>query len=49
LPYALVVGLVSIICGYTATAFGIPLLLNFALGVLVLFGVVMFFGKKVED
>jgi Na+/H+ antiporter NhaC len=31
LPYALVVGLVSIICGYTATAFGIPLLLNFAL------------------
>ena len=49
LPYALVVGLVSVLCGYTATALGIPLLLNFALGVLILFGVVMFFGKKVED
>ena len=49
LPYALVVGLVSVLCGYTATALGIPLLLNFALGVLILFGVVMFFGKKVGD
>jgi len=47
LPYALTVGLVSIIMTYVSTAFGTPFLLNFVLGVAVLFGIVMLLGREV--
>jgi len=49
LPYALTVGVVSIIMAYVSTAFGIPFIINFIIGVALMFGVVMLLGKKVPD
>lgn len=49
MPYALTVGLVSIIMTYVSTAFGIPFIINFAVGVAMMFGAVMIFGKPVPD
>lgn len=48
LPYALLVGTVSIVMTYVSTAFGTPFLLNLGVGLAVLFGFVMLFGKKVQ-
>jgi Na+/H+ antiporter NhaC len=49
LPYALTVGAVSILMTYVSTAFGIPFIINFVVGVGLLFGFVMLFGKKVPE
>jgi Na+/H+ antiporter NhaC len=46
LPYALTVGLVSIIMTYLATALGLGLIINLLLGLAVLWGILLFFGKK---
>ncbi|MCP4439318.1 MAG: Na+/H+ antiporter NhaC family protein [Aureispira sp.] len=48
LPYALLVGTVSIVMTYVSTAFGTPFLLNFVVGLLVLFGFVLVVGKRIE-
>jgi Na+/H+ antiporter NhaC len=49
LPYALTVGAISITMTYVSTAFGIPFIINFIVGVALMFGAVMLFGKKVPD
>ena len=49
LPYALTVGFVSILMTYVSTAFDTPFLVNFIVGVALLFGFVMVFGKKVPE
>jgi Na+/H+ antiporter NhaC len=49
LPYALTVGAISITMTYVSTAFNIPFIINFAIGVALMFGAVMLFGKKVPD
>jgi Na+/H+ antiporter NhaC len=49
LPYALTVGAVSLVCAYTSTAFGIPFIVNFLLGMGILAAVVFLLGKKVDD
>ncbi len=48
MPYALLVGVVSIVVGYIATAFGTPFILNFGIGVAILWGFLMLMGKKVD-
>lgn len=48
LPYALLVGIVSIIMTYVSTAFGIPFILNFIIGLLILIAFVLIFGKQVK-
>lgn len=47
LPYALTVGTISIIMTYASTAYNMPFLLSFALGILLMVAAVLFFGKKV--
>lgn len=47
MPYALTVGFVSLIMTYVSTRFGIPFIVNFAVGVGMMIGAVMFFGKVV--
>ena len=47
LPYALLVGAVSVVFGSLFTAFGFPLLLAYLLIFATLFAVLFFFGKKV--
>lgn len=49
LPYALTVGGISIVMTYVSTAFGIPFIINFVVGVAMMIGVVMAFGKKVPE
>lgn len=49
LPYALTVGTVSILMTYLSTAFGIPFIINFVVGVGLLFGFVMLVGKKLPE
>jgi Na+/H+ antiporter NhaC len=47
LPYALIVGAISIVCGYLATALALPHILNFAIGTAMMFLIILIFGKKV--
>jgi Na+/H+ antiporter NhaC len=49
LPYALTVGVIAILVGDIPTAFGSPPWLSIALGLALLFVVLRFFGKRVED
>jgi len=48
MPYAFLVGIISIGVGYAATAFAIPFVVNFALGILLMWGALMLLGKKVD-
>ncbi len=48
MPYALTVGGVSVLCGTTLTAFGLPWYLSFGLSALILYGIVSYFGKMAE-
>ncbi len=48
LPYALTVGLVSILVGTIPSAFGVPYWVMVPVGVLSMYMLVRFFGKKVE-
>ncbi len=48
LPYALLVGVVSMIIGYFATLLGTPYLLNIGVGIAVLYGVIKVFGRKID-
>ncbi|PWH85404.1 Na+/H+ antiporter NhaC family protein [Brumimicrobium oceani] len=47
MPYALTVGSVALFIGVIPTAFGVPSLIAFAVGIAILFLVVHFVGKKV--
>lgn len=49
LPYALTVGAVSLACAYTSTAWGVPFIVNFLVGMGILAAVVYLFGKKVDN
>jgi Na+/H+ antiporter NhaC len=48
LPYALVVGLVGIVFGNVATAYGLPAWMGLLAGAVVVLGLVLFVGKPVE-
>ena len=48
LPYALTVGAVSIVFGTLPSAYGIPSLVLFPLGIIVIYLIIKFAGKKVE-
>jgi Na+/H+ antiporter NhaC len=47
LPYALTVGIVGLLVGTIPTAYGFSSILSFFLGLAILFGVVLIFGKKI--
>lgn len=49
LPYALSVGGVSIFVGLIPAAYGVSNWIIFPAGIISLYGIVHFFGKKVED
>jgi len=49
LPYALSVGIVSIFMAWFSTAVGLPAIINFAMGIAIIFCIVRFVGKKVPD
>ena len=49
LPYALTVGFVSIVFGTIPAAFGVPAYVLFPAGIVLLFLVIRFFGKKLPD
>ncbi len=49
MPYALSVGTVSIFVGLIPAAYGVPFWIIFPAGLLSLYLIVHFFGKKVED
>ncbi len=49
LPYALTVGLVSILMGTLSIYISLPTIVHFLIGGVLLFGIVMMFGKPVPD
>lgn len=49
LPYALVVGLVAVLVGTLPTGFGFPWWISMLTGAAVLFGALVYIGKKMED
>ncbi|MGH1334765.1 MAG: Na+/H+ antiporter NhaC family protein [Aureispira sp.] len=49
LPYALTVGAVSLMLSYASTAFNIPFIVSMLVGLAILFGVIMMFGKVVPE
>ena len=49
LPYALVVGLVSIIAGVIPSAYGVPVWILFPLGLVLLYLIVIFVGRKTDN
>jgi len=49
LPYAVSVAVVSILAGGLFFYIGMPWWLNYLIGFVLLFGVIRFFGKTVED
>lgn len=49
MPYALTVGAVSILMTYVSTAFGTPFIVNFIVGVGMMFGAVLLLGKPVPE
>ncbi len=48
LPYALLVGVISLICAYISTAFALPFIVNFLIGMLILVLFLLLFGKNAE-
>ncbi len=49
MPYALTVGFVALLFGTLPSAFGMPFILNLFLSTAVLYFIVKYFGKKVEN
>jgi Na+/H+ antiporter NhaC len=49
MPYALLVGLISIIIGYIATVTGLPFIVNFGIGLFLMWATLMLIGKKVDN
>lgn len=48
MPYALLIGAISIIIGYLPVSFGLPVVFSLALGVIFIFIILKTIGKKVE-
>ncbi len=48
LPYAFLVGFISIAVGYVATAFAVPFIINLIIGILLMWGALMLLGKRVD-
>jgi Na+/H+ antiporter NhaC len=48
LPYALTVGSVAILIGTLLSAYGVPVIICYAIALLLLYFAISFFGKKVE-
>ena len=48
LPYALTVGLVSLLIGTVPVAYGVPVIVSYALGFGFLYLIIRFFGKKIS-
>jgi Na+/H+ antiporter NhaC len=46
MPYALTVGMISLLLTYFSTAYSLPFVLNLTIGVLMMIIVVFLFGKK---
>lgn len=46
LPYAIVVGLISLLAGYLPSAFNIPSILSFASGIIIMVLIIKFLGVK---
>jgi Na+/H+ antiporter NhaC len=49
LPYALVVAVVGMLIGDIPTAYGFPWYLSYAIGIAVLYAILRFFGRSVEN
>ena len=49
IPYAFLVGIISIIIGYLSTALSLPFIVSFGLGLLLLWLWLIVFGKKVDN
>ncbi len=49
LPYALTVAVVSVLLSLTAVPLGLPAVVNLLIGTIILFAVIRFFGKTVDD
>jgi Na+/H+ antiporter NhaC len=49
LPYALVVAFIGMLVGDIPTAYGVSPWISLLFGIAVVFGIVYFFGKKIED
>lgn len=49
LPYALVVGLVAVLAGTVPAAFGVPVWILFPAGLLILYFIVIFVGKRTGE
>jgi Na+/H+ antiporter NhaC len=49
LPYALVVAFIGMLIGDIPTAYGVSPWISLLFGIAVVFGIVYFFGKKIED
>ncbi|MDB4671698.1 hypothetical protein OAF34_06130 [Pirellulaceae bacterium] len=49
LPYAIVVGLVSIVCGTLPIGYGVPVWILLPLGIVALVGILYLIGTRVED
>ena len=48
MPYALTVGMISLLLTYFSTAYSLPFVFNFTIGVLMMIMVVFVFGKKMD-
>ena len=48
MPYALLIGAISILIGYLPVSFGLPVVFSLALGVIFIFIILRTIGKKVE-
>lgn len=48
MPYALLIGAISIVIGYLPVSFGLPVVFSLALGVIFIFIILKIIGKKVE-
>jgi Na+/H+ antiporter NhaC len=49
LPYALVVAFVGMLCGDIPTAYGMPWIISYALGIVVLFAILRFLGSNAAE
>ncbi len=49
MPYAMTVGIVSVLLGTFAVYVGLPFIINIAIGLAILGGIVIMFGKEVPD
>ena len=49
LPYALLVAVVGMLVGDIPTAYGVPWYISYAVGIVLLYAVLRFFGGSIEN